>query len=98
GASDGYGVWRSADAPGVFSIRFQKLLFQTQTVPTSVSPTGKLVVNTAVATLTGKYVVNADGTLSGSFTITVTPPSNNTVLFEAAGTVQGVRMGGSNHD
>ena len=93
GASDGYGVWKRTDTPGVFSILFEKFLFQTQTVPTSVSPTGKLVVNTAVATLTGKYVANADGTLSGSFKITITPPNNDTVLFQAAGTIQGVRIG-----
>jgi hypothetical protein len=98
GASDGYGVWKRTDTPGVFSILFQKFLFQTQTVPTSVSPTGKLVVNTAIATLTGKYVVNSDGTLSGSFTITITPPKSNTVLFEAVGTVQGARVGGSDRD
>jgi hypothetical protein len=98
GASDGYGVWKRTDAPGVFSITFQKFLFQTQTVPTSVSPTGKLVVNTAVATLTGKYVVNSDGTLSGRFKITIAPPNNNTVLFEATGSVQGVRIAGPDRD
>lgn len=92
GASDGYGVWKRTDTPGVFSIRFEKFLFQTQNVPTFVSPTGKLVVNTAVATLTGKYEVNSDGTLSGSFKITITPPNSNTILFEATGSVQGVRM------
>jgi hypothetical protein len=91
-ASDGYGVWRKTDVSGTFSIRFQKFLFQTQTVPTYVSPTGKLVVNTAVATVTGKYTVNSDGTLSGSFTITITPPNSDTVLFEAKGSVKGTRL------
>jgi hypothetical protein len=50
-------------------------------------------VNTAVATLIGTYVANADGTLSGSFKITITPPNKDTVLFQAAGTIQGVRIG-----
>jgi hypothetical protein len=63
------------------------------TGPPLFSPTGKLVVNTAVATLIGTYVANADGTLSGSFKITITPPNKDTVLFQAAGTIQGVRIG-----
>jgi hypothetical protein len=91
-ASDGYGVWAKTDTPGVFSILFRKFLFQTQVVPTSVSPTGKLVVNTGVATVAGNYLVCPDGTLSGNFTITITPPNSNTVLFEASGTVQGIRL------
>src|SRR5215469_4584398 len=90
--SDGYGTWRPTDTPNVFSARFEKLLFQTQSVPTYVSPTGKLVVNTAVATLSGKYTVNPEGTLSGPFTITITPPNSDTVLFEANGSVKGVRL------
>jgi len=90
--SDGYGTWRATNVPNVFSVRFEKLLFQTQSVPTYVSPTGKLVVNTAVATISGKYTVNPEGTLSGPFTITITPPNSGTVLFEANGSVKGVRL------
>ena len=90
--SDGYGTWTRTDTPNVYSVRFEKLLFQTQSVPTYVSPTGKLVVNTAVAIIKGKYTVNSDGTLSGPFTITITPPNNGTVLFEANGSVKGVRL------
>ena len=52
--SDGYGTWRRTDTPSVYSVRFEKFLFQTQSVPTYVSPTGKLVVNTAVAIIKGK--------------------------------------------
>ena len=92
-ASDGYGTWEKTENPKVFSIRFEKFLFQTQTVPKSVSPTDKLVVNTGVATITGQYTVNSDGTtLSGDFTITITPPNSNTVLFEANGSVTGIRL------
>jgi hypothetical protein len=65
---------------------------QTQSVPTYVSPSGKLVVNTAVATIKGKYTVNSDGTLSGPFTITITPPHSGSVLFEANGSVKGIRL------
>jgi hypothetical protein len=90
--SDGYGTWRRTDTPNVYFVRFEKLLFQTQSVPTYVSPTGKLVVNTAVATIRGEYTVNSDGTLSGPFTITITPPNSGTVLFEANGSVKGVRL------
>ena len=90
--SDGYGTWRPTDTPNVYSVRFEKLLFQTQSVPTYVSPSGKRVVNTAVATISGKYTVSPDGTLSGPFTITITPPNSGTVLFEANGSVKGVRL------
>jgi hypothetical protein len=45
-----------------------------------------------------QYVVNADVTSSGSFKIIIRPPNSNTVLVEAADTVQGVRMGGSDRD
>src|SRR6516225_6717574 len=58
-ASDGYGIWEKTDAPKVYSIRFEKFLFQTQTVPPSVSPTQKLVVNTGVATITGRYSISS---------------------------------------
>ena len=91
-ASDGDGTWRPTDTPNVYSVRFEKLLFQTESVPTYVSPSGKLVVNRAVATLKGKYTVNSDGSLSGPFTITITPPYSGTVLFEANGSVKGVRL------
>ena len=91
-ASDGYGTWRRTDTPNVYFVRFEKLLFQTQSVPTYVSPTGKLVVNTAVATISGEYTVNSGGTLSGPFTITITPPNSDTVLFEANGSVKGLRL------
>lgn len=90
--SDGYGTWKRTEISNVYSVRFEKLLFQTQTVPTNVSSTGKLVVNTGVATITGTYTVHADGTLSGPFTIVITPPNSSTVLFEANGSVKGVRM------
>ena len=73
-------------------MRFEKFLFQTQSLPTYVSPTGKLVVNTAVSAIKGEYTVNSDGTLSGPFTITITPPNSGTVLFEANGSVKGVRL------
>jgi hypothetical protein len=43
-------------------------------------------------------VVNSDGTLSGSFKITITPPNNNTVLFEATGSVHGVSIAGPDRD
>jgi hypothetical protein len=92
-ASDGYGIWEKTDAPKVYSIRFEKFLFQTQTVPPSVSPTQKLVVNTGVATITGRYSISSDGrTLSGNFTVTITPPNSNTVLFEGNGAVTGIRL------
>ena len=73
-------------------MRFEKFLFHTQSAPTYVSPTGKLVVNTAVVTIKGKYTVNSDGTLSGLFTITITPLNSGRVLFEANGSVKGVRL------
>jgi hypothetical protein len=99
GASDGYGFFKRTDTPNVFSITFQKFLFQTQEVPISVSPTGKLVVNAAVATVRGKYTVHSDGTLSGTFTITIVPTDSSTVLFQAEGSVQGTRLGGrEEHD
>jgi len=91
-ASDGYGTWRRTGTQNVYTVRSQKFLFQTQGVPTYVSPTGRLVVNTAVATLKGEYTVNSDRTLSGPFTITITPPNSGTVLFEANGSVKGVRL------
>jgi hypothetical protein len=90
-ASDGYGVWKRTDNPGEFSVLFEKFLFRTESVPTSVSPTGKLVVNSAVAKLEGKYTV-VENALSGTFTIKITPPNDSTVLFEANGTVTGVRF------
>jgi hypothetical protein len=42
-ASDGYGTWRRTDTSNVYAVRFEKFLFQTQSVPTYVSPTDKLV-------------------------------------------------------
>ena len=90
-ASDGYGVWKRTDNPGEFAVLFEKFLFRTESVPTSVSPTGKLVVNSAVAKLEGKYTV-VENALSGTFTIKITPPNDSTVLFEANGTVTGVRF------
>lgn len=92
-ASDGYGVWKRTDNPGEFSVVFEKFLFQTESVLTSVSPTGKLVVNSAVARIEGKYTV-VENALSGTFTIKITPPNNSTVLFEANGTVTGMRLSG----
>src|SRR6516162_2606722 len=32
--SDGYGTWRRTDTPSVYSMRFEKFLFQTQSLPT----------------------------------------------------------------
>lgn len=93
GASDGYGVWEKTDSPDVYSIHLEKFLFQTQTVPLAASPSGKLVVNTGIASIDGKYTVSWDGkTLSGDFTIAITPPDSNTVLFEAHGSVKGTRL------
>jgi hypothetical protein len=40
----------------------------------------------------GEYTVNSDGALSGPFAITITPPNSGTVLFEANGSVKGVRL------
>jgi hypothetical protein len=90
-ASDGYGVWGKTEDPKVFSVKFEKFLFQTVTVPTFVSPSGKLVMNTGVAIIEGRYTVNSDRALSGTFTIK-TVPNNNTPPFEASGSVKGMRL------
>jgi hypothetical protein len=41
--SDGYGTWRRTDTPNVYTVRFEKFLFQTQSVPTYVSQPGDLL-------------------------------------------------------